>query len=225
MSRDEFLNLLPQLAANYQPAKEVLQQINKVNLLMIIGPSGVGKTTLIKILGLPYVASDTTRIKRPDEIEGADYFFREDYGRLLDEIKQKLFVQIAVGSGGDFYGTRAAAYPSNGWANMAVVADVIPVFRQLGFRSTVSAFITPPSYEEWQRRLAVHSVSPEQIQKRLAEARRSFSFAISDKQVNLILNDDVSEAKSQIQQLLEGKVDNARAKKAKQSILQIMDRL
>src|SRR4029077_16403784 len=139
----------------------VLQHIANIDLLMIIGATGVGKTAIIKRLGMPYVPADTTRPIRPEEIEGSDYFFRTDYEQVVNEIKNKQFVQIAVGPAGDFYGTRASVYPQVGLAVYAIEADVIPIFRKLGFNETPSAFVTPPTFLEWMNRIDKHNVESE----------------------------------------------------------------
>lgn len=225
MTREEFLVKLPEWEKNYQASPEVLQKIGKLTLLIIIGPSGVGKSTVIKALGVPYVPSDTTRPRRAEEVDGRDYLFRDDYGRLAKEIENGRFVQIAVGSGGDFYGTRASSYPDEGLATMAVVADVVPDFRRMGFGRTISAFIVPPSSEEWMHRMDSHPMSAEQRQKRLAEARRSLNFALKDSETHLVLCEIPKNAARQIIDLTEGRVDEQREVTARLAARQCLDTL
>ena len=97
MTKEEFLNQLPELIKNYQCSPEVAQCIGEVSLLMVIGPSGVGKTSIIKDLDVPYVVADTTRPIRPREKNGVDYGFRTDYDQITTEIKNRQFVQVAIG--------------------------------------------------------------------------------------------------------------------------------
>jgi guanylate kinase len=51
-------------------------------IIAIVGPSGSGKTTMQQYLqsrhGIPAIVSTTTRPKRPEEVEGVDYFFLSD---------------------------------------------------------------------------------------------------------------------------------------------------
>lgn len=225
MTSDEFRAILPELVRDYKPAEQSLMKIKRVYNLMVIGPSGSGKTTLINKLGIPYVPSDTTRPPRPHEIEGVDFYFHSDLQKTADNIKNGEFLQVAVDSGGDLKATKASSYPDSGWVVMAVVADVIPIFRKLGFKRTVSAFIVPPSFEEWQRRLSLHHLSKDQLEKRLAEGLRSFEFALSDPEVHLILNDDINDAEKQLTDLIEGHFDQEREKKAKSAAEQILHRL
>lgn len=225
MTREEFLKLLPELVDNYQTSTEVLERMAHVTLLMIIGPSGVGKTSVIKRLNIPYVASDTTRLERPEEIEGEDYFFRTDYDKLTYDIKNGSFVQVAVGPAGDFYGTRASSYPAFGLAVYAIVADVIPEFRTLGFERTIAAYIVPPSLQEWMFRMGAHKLSPQDLEKRMAEAKRSLNFAINDKQTFFILSDQLDDAVIQTNSLVGGKINEVRQNYAQEIAKQLYEQL
>lgn len=220
MTRDEFLKTFTKLLPGYAPSRESLARIKEVNLLIVIGPSGVGKTSIIDRMGLHYVPIDTTRSARPEEKDGIDMFFRTDYDQIISDIKAGEFMQFVAGVSGDFYGTRAANYPSHGWAIMPIIYYEVQTFRRLGFKQTLSVFITPPSCEEWMRRMDNHPLSEEQRSKRLVEAGHSFDFALSDSQTHFILNDKIEDAVDQAKQLLNGKVDEQReaaAYKAAQS--------
>jgi guanylate kinase len=225
MTHDEFLKILPELIKNYQAPAQTLGRISDVDLLMIVGATGVGKTSIIKRLGIPYVPTDTTRPKRPDEIEGMDYFFRSDYEQLVTDIKNRQFVQIAAGPTGDFYGTRASLYPQVGFAAFAVVADVVPMFRTLGFKETITAFITPPTFLEWMDRMDRNNVERDQLTMRIKEGKRSFHFALNDPETHLILNDNLDAAVHQTNMLISGKPDMERETKARQAAQHIYDEL
>jgi guanylate kinase len=210
MTKEEFLRILPSLVSGYRAAPDVLDRIAKVNLVMVIGPSGVGKTSLIEASGLPFVPSDTTREPRASEQEGIDFYFRKDYDQLVKDIKTGRFVQIVVGVAGDLYSTKGTSYPASGVAVMPVLAEVIHVFRSLGFAHTTSVFICPPSYKEWMRRLNTHKVTKEQLAKRLNEAKKSFKFGLADQEVHFIINDDLEVAVEQLKHLISGKTDESR---------------
>jgi len=225
MTREDLIKILPDLIRDYQAPPEVIDRISGIDLLMIIGGTGVGKTSIIKRLGMPFVPTDTTRPIRPDEIDGTDYFFRTDYQAVVAEIKERKFVQAAVGPAGDFYGTRTSAYPQVGLAVYAVVADVVPTFRQLGFNETVSAFVTPPTFIEWMQRIDRNNVESDQLSKRLQEAKRSFNFALNDPQVHFILNDDLDKAVYQTKMLISGKPDQTRESLARQAAEKIYQEL
>jgi len=223
MTREDFIKVLPDLVKDYQIPAQIVSRIRNIDLLMVVGGTGVGKTVIIKRMGVPYVIADTTRPIRPEEINGSDYFFRTDYEQLIAEIKNRNFVQVAIGPAGDFYGTRASAYPEIGFAVYAVVSDVVPLFRQLGFNETICAFVTPPNFLEWMSRLDRHNVERDQLAGRLAEAKRSYEFALNDPQTHFILNDNLDKAVEQTKMLLAGTSDRdreARARQASQEIYQ-----
>jgi len=215
MTREDFTSQLPELVNSYHPASDVLEQIKGLEVLMVVGPSGVGKTTLIQGSGLAYVPSDTTRQARPGEIEAQDFYFRSDYDQIIQEMQSGRFVQVAVDSGGDLKATKATSYPQSGIVVMAVVADVLPVFRQLGFKRTVTAFITPPTYDEWMRRLLIHHLTPSEFAKRIEEAQRSIGIALNDSEMHFVLNDNIELAEKQLVGLLAGAVDREREQTAK----------
>ncbi len=225
MTREEFLRQLPELVKNYQPATDVVKHIGGLNLLMVVGPSGSGKTTLMRQVGLKYVIPVTTRPARPNEQEGIDFYFRADYDQIVTDIKNGNFVQVAVDSSGDLKATRSDAYPESGDIVIAVMAEVVPMFRTLGFKNTTSAFITPPSYSEWQARMGAHHMGEEQESKRREEAERSLVFALSDEQTHFILNDNVAEASEQLKKLMRGEVDTAREEEAKKKAQYLLSQL
>ncbi len=224
MTHEDFLAQIPELIRDYKPSDEVLQHISSINLCMLVGPSGAGKTTIIQRSGLHFVPSDTTRPRRPDEQDGVDYYFRNDYEQIISEIKAGDFVQIAMGPT-DFYATRKSAYPDSGTAIIAIVADSVPVFRSLGFKRIISAFIVPPSYEEWIRRMSVNPQMEEQRIKRLHEALGSFEFGLSDTQTNLILSDDIEPTVKQLKDLLNRQIDVERETKAREIALSLQSKL
>jgi len=217
MTRDYFIQILPELIKDYQPLPEALALIGSIDLLMIIGGTSAGKTAIIKRLGVPYVITDTTRPIRPEEINGSDYFFRTDYEELISEIRNRDFVQVAIGPAGDFYGTRSSSYPEVGLAVYAIVADVIPQFRELGFNETTSAFVVPPTFSEWMDRMDRHGIEKDQLQKRLEEAKRSFNFALNDQQTHFIYNENLNKAVEQTKALINGRSDPERETRARQA--------
>lgn len=81
--------------------EEMLSRRKQPLLIVISGPSGVGKDTVIKRMkerGLPFhfVVTATTRPRRPDEIDGVDYFFvsHEEFERMIEN--DELFEHAVV---------------------------------------------------------------------------------------------------------------------------------
>ena len=226
MTHEEFVEILPPLAENYQPSPQVIEHISRVTLLMLVGPSGVGKSTLIKHSGMHLVVVDTTRSPRPGEQNGVDMNFRTDFDQLITDIKTGSFVQVARFATGELYATKYTSYPEKGAAVMPVMAEVLPIFRRLGFEKTISVFVVPPSYEEWMRRMSEQQMTVEQRAKRLDEARVSIELGLADQGTYFILCDDIEGSVEQVKKLLDGQPDEvlgAEARAIAQSLLTRLD--
>ena len=176
-----------------------MREERKSMLIVISGPSGVGKGTIYSKLlendhSLTFSVSATTRAPRLGERDGVDYFFmtQEEYDCLLAE---DAFLEHATVHG-NCYGTlksQVEAKLAGGWS---VVLDIDPQ----GARNVmniwpdcVSIFLLPPSYEELRKRLYGRNTDdPEQIERRLGNARGEIE------QANLyqynVVNDDVERA-------------------------------
>ena len=176
-----------------------MREERKSMLIVISGPSGVGKGTIYSQLlkndpGLTFSVSVTTRAPRQGEREGVDYFFisPEEYERLLAE---DAFLEHATVHGNS-YGTlksQVEAKLAGGWS---VVLDIDPQGARNVMRiwpDCVSIFLLPPSYEELRKRLYGRNTDhPEEIERRLNNARGEIE------QANLyqynVVNDEVERA-------------------------------
>jgi guanylate kinase len=165
-------------------------------ILVITGPSGVGKGTLIKGLlerlpGLQLAVSATTRAPRDSEVNGVDYHFlsAEDFDR---RVARGEFLEHAEYAG-NRYGTLRSELerPAKGIVLEIDVQGARQVRERLPDAKLV--FIEPPSFEDLERRLARRaSDQPDQIERRLAAARDELSAA--DEFHHRIVNDDLDAA-------------------------------
>jgi len=210
MEKKDFIVWASKLQANYQPSAEVVSRIAAVDLIALIGPTGVGKSTLMDQLDMPDVLSDVTRDPRPGEKDGQNYNFKTDYLKIIDEIKAGNYVQFLIGMNGEFYGTHVSAYPEDGPCCMAVLSSELKHFESIGFRSIMPFYIMPPSYVEWMRRIG--GVRAKDLLSRIGEARQSLLAAAEKDDYNFILNDTLELAVRDIKNVLNGdQVDEHRA--------------
>lgn len=224
MDKDDFIEWARKLQKTYVASDAVRAKLSKLDLLAFVGPTGVGKTTLINQLEMPSVLSDVTRDLRKDEKNDQNYHFRSDYLSILKEIKTGEFVQFVVSDSGEFYGTHATAYPTEGWCTMAIFATAIPDFRKLGFRRVVPVYIMPPGYVEWMRRIG--ELRAGDLDARIAESIVSIKTALADPEYHFVLNDNTELALKDINNIIAGSnVDEHRSRLAIESADILLERL
>ena len=116
----------------YTPAPHVLDRLRQVDFVAVIGPTSVGKTTIINAAMareplLSLVLNNTTRPPRPGEREGVDYLFRTREA-MEARIAKGEYVQVAPSVLGELYATAPEGYRTDGVALMAVLAEAMPHF-------------------------------------------------------------------------------------------------
>jgi guanylate kinase len=185
-------------------------------VIVISGPSGAGKGTLIKevlslVNGLSLSVSATTRRRRPGEMDGREYFFLTEpqFRRWIEEGRFLEWARYA----GHFYGTPAKAVQ----ADLDAGRDVILEIELKGARNILCRcpgalmfFIMPPSLEELERRLRGRKTESEAaIQSRLERAKEEMAEVEKEMEAGLpplhhvIVNDDVDTASRKIAGLIE----------------------
>lgn len=180
--------------------------------LVICGPSGVGKGTLISKLmdAFPdrfgFSVSHTTRQARPGEEDGKHYHFVE-----LEQMKAQveepgMFIEHAWVHA-NLYGTSAAAVNHVKRQGRICILDIdiqgVKQIKELGMDANF-LFILPPSMEALEKRLRGRATETEdKIQKRLANARGEIEFCEQNKQFGkTIVNVDLGAAVKQLMQLV-----------------------
>jgi guanylate kinase len=168
-------------------------------IYVISGPSGVGKSALIRRLremlpDLGYSVSHTTRKPRGEEADGVHYHFVDEktFKRMIDE---EAFVEWAEVYK-DLYGTSFSSLRSQAAQGVDVVLDVeVQGARNLRehFEESVLIYVLPPSMGVLERRLRERGTDDEEaIRKRIEKATEEIRNCVWYDY--LIFNADLEEA-------------------------------
>ena len=181
---------------------------NKGVLVILSGPSGVGKGTVRKkLMELPninlfYSVSLTTRNMRPGEVDGKDYYF-VDKATFQKNIETGNLLEYAEFVG-NLYGTpkdKVQAMLDEG-KNVLLEIEVngtMEVMRKMP--QAVSIYLMPPSFEALESRIRGRSTEPEEvIQRRLSKAKKEME--MSGAYHYVVLNDDVDRAAKEIASII-----------------------
>jgi guanylate kinase len=178
-------------------------------LLVLAGPSGVGKGTIVDALRRRHPelwesVSYTTRAARPDEVDGVDYHFvsRPEFEALRDDGGFLEWFEVF----GDLKGTPRAPVVERLAAGIDVLLEIdvqgaLKVKRE--FPGALLVFVKPPSPEELRRRLASRGTeSPADLERRLAAAAEEEARAPEFDAV--VVNDDLDRVVAEVAGILAG---------------------
>lgn len=152
-------------------------------LLVVSGPSGVGKSTITNRLRADerfwISVSVTTRLMRTGEVDGIDYIFVAE-GKFNQMIKDNDFLEWADFAGSK-YGTPKKAVEEALQDGKNVILEIeLNGARQVrkNSKNAILIFIEPPSWEELTARLINRGTESEQsTQARLDRAKEELSAA------------------------------------------------
>jgi len=171
--------------------------------LVVSGPSGVGKGTLIKRLftefpeKFGFSVSHTTRLPRAGETDGNEYHFVTSQG-FKDLLEERGFIEHAEFSG-NFYGTSKQTVRDVTQTGRRCILDIeAQGIRQVKTTdlNPVYLFISPPSMTELRARLRGRGTDDDaSIQKRLAMSLKEIEYAKEPNAHDIvIINDDLDKA-------------------------------
>ena len=182
------------------------QKKERGQLIVLSGPSGVGKSTVIELFAqrsnIYFSVSYTTRQPRVGEQDGVNYNFvsREEFERMIADDELLEYAEYVD----NYYGTSMKLIQEKLDAGIDVLLDIeVQGAAKVRARcpDALFIFIIPPSFEELSRRLHRRNTDSEEvIAGRLAKARQEFREI--PKYDYLVINDKVANAVHEIEAIL-----------------------
>ncbi len=180
------------------------------NLLVLSGPSGSGKDTILKQLlllcpDMKRAVTSTTRAMREGEAEGIDYFFLTP-GQFENRIEKGDFLEYTHYCG-NLYGSSKSRVNEQLKRGLPVVlvievegaANVKKIYPEC-----TDIFIKPPSMEELERRLRLRGTESDQkIKARLRRAKEELKYAVHYDSV--LVNDDLLQCAQEVKRIFESR--------------------
>jgi guanylate kinase len=186
--------------------------MSKARMVIISGPSGAGKTTIVRrlleICPLPLTlsVSATTRPPRPSERQGVDYWFltAEDFHERRRRGDFLECFEVFGQNHGHWYGTMketvATSLQQGKWVVLEIDVQGMQAIVQQ-FPDALSFFVRPASLDELERRLRGRGTeSDATIRRRLEVARREWEF--KDRYRYDLVNDKIDATASEICRLI-----------------------
>lgn len=176
-------------------------------LLVISGPSGVGKGTVLHDLmntqkNLVYSVSVTTRKNRPGEIEGVSYFFKshEEFEKMIEEDKFLEYAKVHD----NYYGTPKDFVEEKINEGKIVILE-IDVQGALNVKKNIDngvyIFLAPPSLSELKNRIVNRGTETESdINLRMSNAKKELSYIKNYDY--LVVNDHLNSAINLVNEII-----------------------
>ncbi len=203
-------------------------KLNERGLLVVIsGPSGVGKGTVRKALfdmpkhNLTYSVSMTTRKMRPGEVDGKDYYFvsKEEFEQKIADGKLLEHAEFV----GNYYGTpldKVNEQLDNG--NEVVLEIEVEGAQQVKKKmpDCVMIFIVPPGKQALYDRLKSRGTESEEvINQRIQKANREFKKAYLYDYI--VVNDEVNNAADRIMAII--RAEHAKTERSIHKYMELID--
>lgn len=202
--------------AGYTMSERAKKALEGLQLVLMVGPTSTGRNTvinqLVKDYNYHFIVSDTTRQPqvRDGELEqnGVNYFFRTEEEMLAD-IKAGEFFEAELIHNLQVSGISIRELEKAKNLHKAAITDIDIG----GMKNAIAAkpdivpiFLLPPSFEEWQRRIASRGrMSEHELRNRLRTAETILTEGLSNPRYNFVVAEDVPHSAAVIDGIVNAK--------------------
>ncbi|CCI82485.1 guanylate kinase [Lactobacillus hominis] len=176
-------------------------------IIIIAGPSGVGKTTVSNYLNekynIPRVITHTTRPMRKGEIQGKSYYFEDDDSfKKLHFFEHVKYGQYQYGSSKE---ALKHAWDKNDIVSLIVETDGVKSYLDVLGDQVYFIYLAVDDRDVLKKRLVKRGDDPAEIEKRLnsAEFKRDLSLRPElEKNAHILKNNNWQETKSSLDKII-----------------------
>lgn len=234
MNSLEHLAEFESVLENYTPHPDAIKALEKLKLVLLVGPTSSGRNTIINHLlttgAYHSIVSDTTRKPRENngvlEQNGREYWFRPEQ-EILEDLQKGLFLEAAVIHQQQVSGISLRELQQVLADDKIAINEVQPdgaanVHKYSPANSTI-LFVLPPSFDEWMVRMTARGSLPEdEITRRLESAVTELETALGADYYTFVVNDTFKHTTKQIDEFVRQGVaiDQASARICAEELLQ-----
>lgn len=167
-----------------------METLRDKTLIMIVGPSAIGKSTLMNEVvsqnsDFSYVRSFTTRSKRPGEESHYQFIDRETALALRSSGRTVTYFEHPTTS--DLYGTTSESFPAQ-YNLLDALSSSVHSYRNLPFNQTITVSLAAQT-SEWQQWFLARYPNPSnEALQRLNEAKLSIEWSLNDPETYWLVN-------------------------------------
>jgi guanylate kinase len=204
-----------EILRDYRMSERAQQALKELKLVLLIAPTSGGRNTIIRYLvgteGYHYIVSDTTRAPRINdgilEENGREYWFRSEE-EVLQDLRAGEYLEAEILHSQQVSGISIRELEKAQQQNKVAVTDIDleGIHNILKAKpGTWAVMIVPPSFDEWQRRIAGRGVmSPQEYDRRLETAYKIFDDGLKQTYYQFVISENVEQSAAIIKAIVNG---------------------
>jgi guanylate kinase len=205
-----------ELIDKYHMSEQALKALQSVRLAILVGATSTGRNTIIRRQletgRYHFIVSDTTRPPRVNdgvlEQNGREYWFKTEE-EMLEELRNGELLEAELIHGQQVSGVSIRELDKAIAENKVAMAD-LDLKGVHGVMNTkpdaLAIMVVPPSFDEWQRRLAGRGrMAPDEQKRRLETAAKIFEDGLKQPYYHYVISENIEQSAAIIDAIIDGK--------------------